>query len=135
ALHEEMPWMAHNLETGPGGVTFAAESIAGVWESTWGRLLGDQPPTEAVTVYPLPGQRRLPTTGWNRNMQAGSDHGRGGARTRVAAVLSYSRPYDGSEGAVTTQLPAGSMTLAPSDTGVSLPNVAGWPRSVPYGPS
>ncbi len=135
ALHDAMPWMSHNLETGPGGVAFAAKAIAGEWEAMWGRMLGSQPQTSVTNVYPAPNQRRLPTTGWARNMQPGSDHGRGGARTRVAAILSYSRPYVGSAGTVSSALPGGSMTLEVKDSGTPLPTLAGWPRSVPYGPS
>ncbi|HRW37728.1 MAG: DUF4214 domain-containing protein [Acidimicrobiales bacterium] len=134
AIHEAMPWMSHNLVDGPGGVHFAATAIAGEWEAMWGRVLGAQPQTSVSITYPADGQRRLPTTGWNRNMEAGSSRGRGGARTRIAAALTYARPYTGSAGTVSTALPAGSMTLVERDSGDPVPFRSGWPRSVPYGP-
>jgi len=134
ALHEAMPWTSHNLVTAPGGVDFAATAIAGTWNSMWGRLLGSQPTTSVSITYPADGERRVPATGWNRDHQPGSARGRGGARTRVAAVLTYARPYDGSAGTVSSDLPAGSMTLVERDTSEAVPLMAGWPRSVPYGP-
>ncbi|WP_421119704.1 DUF4214 domain-containing protein [Aquihabitans daechungensis] len=134
ALHEAMPWTSHNMVTAPGGVDFAATAIAGSWNSMWGRLLGNQPATSVSITYPADGGRRIPATGWNRDHQPGSARGRGGARTRIAAVLTYARPYDGSSGMVSTQLPPGSMTLVERDTSEAVPIMAGWPRSVPYGP-
>lgn len=133
-LHDEMPWMSHNLVRGPGGVAFAATAIAGEWNAMWGRLNGDQPPTSVSITYPADGQRRVPATGWNRSIQPGSARGRGGAKTRVAAVLTYARPYDGSAGTVSSQLPAGAMTLVETDGGEPVALQSGWPRSVPYGP-
>ena len=62
-----------------------------------------------------------------------SSRGRGGARNRIAAVLTYARPYTGSAGTSTSELPAGSMTLVERDSGDPVPVMAGWPRSVPYG--
>lgn len=134
AIHEAMPWMSHNMVDGPGGVRFAAVAIAGAWESMWGRMLGAQPQTSVSITYPANGQRRLPTTGWNRDMLPGSSRGRGGATVRIAAALTYARPYQGSAGTVTDELPAGSMTLVERDTGDPVPFRTGWPRSVPYGP-
>jgi hypothetical protein len=133
-LHKAMPWTSHNLVTAPGGVDFAATAIAGEWNVMWGRLLGGQPATSVSITYPAPDQLRIPATGWNRSMQPGSARGRGGARNRIAAVLTYARPYTGSAGTVSSELPAGSMTLAERDSGDPVPIMAGWPRSVPYGP-
>lgn len=133
-MHHAMPWMTANLVHGPGGVEFAAVAIAGEWNAMWGRLLGDQPATSVSITYPADGQRRVPATGWDREHHPGSGRGRGGARTRVAAVLTYSRPYSGSAGTVSSELPAGSMTLVERDSGTPVPLRGGWPRSVPYGP-
>ena len=133
ALHKTMPWMSHNLVTGPGGVAFAATAIAGEWNVMWGRLLGDQPATSVSITYPADGQNRVPATGWNRDPQPGSARGRGGARNRIAAVLTYARPYVGSAGTVSNALPAGAMTLEERDTNQAVPVRSGWPRSVPYG--
>jgi hypothetical protein len=135
ALHREMPWTSRNMVTAPGGVEFAATAIAGEWNAMWGRLLGAQPPTSVSITYPADGQRRVPATGWTFDPQPGSARGRGGAKTRIAAVLTYARPYIGSAGSVTDQLPAGSMTLAERDTGTPIAMRSGWPRSVPYGPN
>ncbi|MGN6693399.1 MAG: Ig-like domain-containing protein, partial [Aquihabitans sp.] len=132
-LHKAMPWTSHNVVTAPGGVNFAATAIAGEWNVMWGRLLGEQPATSVSITYPADGQLRIPATGWDRNMQPGSSRGRGGARNRITAVLTYARPYTGSAGTSTNELPAGSMTLVERDSGDAVPIMAGWPRSVPYG--
>ncbi|WP_426572515.1 DUF4214 domain-containing protein [Aquihabitans sp. McL0605] len=133
ALHQAMPWTSHNLVTAPGGVDFAATAIAGVWNALWGKLNGSQPKTSVSITYPADGDRRVPAGGWVRNHQPGSARGRGGARNRIAAVLTYSRPYTGSAGTVSDALPAGSMTLNERDSGDPVAIEADWPRSVPYG--
>ena len=134
-MHAAMPWMWHNLVTAPGGVNFAATAIAGYMDNTWGQVVGDQPATKVSITYPAPDQRRIPATGWVRDHSPGSEHGRGGARTRIAAALTYARPYNGaaSSGAVTQELPAGSMVLTELDGGATVDPAAGYPKSVPYG--
>jgi hypothetical protein len=132
-LHKAMPWTSHNMVTAPGGVNFAATAIAGSWNAMWGRLLGSQPTTSVSITYPANGQLRVPATGWDRDHSPGSARGRGGADTRITAVLTYARPYNGSAGTVSDELPAGSMTLVERDSGDPVPIRSGWPRSVPYG--
>jgi hypothetical protein len=134
ALHDAMPWMSHNMITAPGGVQFAGTAIAGEWNVLWGKLLGSQPQTSISITYPADGQRRVPAGGWVRSHQPGSSPGRGGARTRVVAVMTYSRPYDGSAGTVSSELPAGSMTVEERDSHTVIAPASGYPRSVPYGP-
>ena len=131
-----MPWMSEHLVTAPGGVDFAATAIAGYWESLWGRLLGDQPATRVSITYPAPGETDVPVTGWDRDsFQPGSGHGRGGARNRIAAVLTSARPYEGASGgvAVADTLPVDSMTITDVATGEPVPLKSSYPRSVPYG--
>lgn len=137
-LMAAMPWMSANLKTAPGGVEFAATAIAGYWESLWGRLTGDQPDTRVSITYPAPGETGVPATGWDRaSFQPGSDHGRGGARNRIAAALTSARPYTGSPSGipVADQLPVDSMTITDTSTGEFVPLKSGYPRSVPYGSS
>lgn len=131
-----MPWMSANLVTAPGGVDFAATAIAGYWSSLWGRLEGAQPATSVSITYPAPGQRGIPATGWDRaEFLPGSARGRGGAQTRITAVLTSARPYvPGSGGpAVSQELPAGGMTITDVATGAPVALKSGFPRSVPYG--
>lgn len=131
-----MPWMSANMVTAPGGVDFAATAIAGYWSTLWGRLNGAQPPTTVSITYPAPGQTDVPATGWDRaTFQPGSARGRGGARTRIVAVLTSSRPYTPAGGVATEppDPPAGSMTITEVATGDPVPVRAGYPRSVPYG--
>lgn len=129
-----MPWMSANLVTAPGGVDFAARAIAGYWDSLWGRLNGAQPPTEVSITYPAADQGDIPATGWVRSYQPGSSRGRGGARTRITAVLTHSRPYAPPLGSgVPAQMAPGTMTITDVATGTALPVLAGFPRSVPYG--
>lgn len=129
-----MPWMSDNMVTAPGGVDWAATAIAGYWTSIWGRLLGDQPPTSVSITYPAPGQVDVPATGWERTFQPGSARGRGGARNRITAALSYSRPYrPGASGpAIPQEIPPLTMTITERATGELVPVMAGYPRSVPY---
>ncbi len=131
---EAMPWMAANIVDAPGGVEYAATAIAGQWDALWAQLLGEPVPTEVSITYPADGQRGIPASGWVRTYLPGSSPGRGGARTRIAASLTYALPYrvPGGPGVV-DELPAGAMTLTERDTGTVLPTLAGFPRAVPYG--
>jgi len=131
-------WLAAHLVTAPGGIRFAARAIAANWDTLWGRLLGDQPATEVAVTYPAAGERDIPATGWTRtSFQPGSSPGRGGASTRITAVLSSSlayRPTTTSAIEVPTLLPAGAMTLTEAATGDPVPLRTGYPRVVPYNP-
>jgi hypothetical protein len=135
-IHQVMPWASHNMVTAPGGIHFAAVAIAGAWDSMWGYLLGERPQTKVSITYPADGQRRIPAIGWDREHDPGSSRGRGGARTRIMAALTYARPYD-HPGAdpfpVDVHLPAGSMTLVERESGNPVPLRPGYPKSVPYG--
>jgi hypothetical protein len=131
----EMPWMSHNMVTAPGGVEYAARAIAGQWDDMWARLQGEDPTTMVTATYPADSQRRVPATGWERTFQPGSHPGRGGARTRIAASLTYALPYRRPGGdPVSEQLPAGSFTLSEQEGDVVVPLAAGYPKVVPYGP-
>jgi hypothetical protein len=136
-VEEAMPWTSANFVTAPGGVDWAAVAIAGVYETLWGRLLGEQPATEVSITYPADGQTDIPSTGWVANFGPGSHPDRGPATNRIAAVLTYSRPYVADASDPTThvpqELPAGAMTLTDTSTGLPVPLMAGYPRSVPYG--
>lgn len=133
-IEAAMPWMSSNLVTAPGGVDFASTAIAGYWETIWGRLLGDQPATRVSITHPAPGQTDLPATGWDRaSFQPGTSPGRGGAVTRITAVLTHSLPYRVPGGAnVSNQLPAGTMTVTDRSTGEPVAIKSGYPRIVPY---
>lgn len=134
-IQAAMPWMSANMVTAPGGVDFAATAIAGYWESLWGRLLGDRPPTRVSITYPAPGQTDLPATGWERDsFQPGSSRGRGGARQRITAVLTSTPTYRVPGGdPVQNELADGTMTITDRLTGQEVPVKAGFPRLVPYG--
>ena len=134
-IQAAMPWMSANMVTAPGGVDFAATAIAGYWESLWGRLLGDRPPTRVSITYPAPGQTDVPATGWERDsFQPGSSRGRGGARQRITAVLTSTPTYRVPGGdPVQNELADGTMTITDRLTGQEVPVKAGFPRLVPYG--
>ena len=134
-----MPWTSAHMITAPGGVDFAARAIAAEYENLWGRLLGDQPATRVSVTYPADGQTDVPTTGWDRaSFDPGSHPEGGGARNRIAAALTYSRPYVADAADATShivpQLPDGAMTLVVDATGVAVPLKDGYPKSVPYSP-
>ena len=134
-LRVAMPYLSANLVTEPGGVDYAARAIAAEWESMWGRLLDDQPATRVSVTYPADGQRRIPATGWNRTFSPGSSPGRGGARTRITAALTYSLPYVPPTGGPNPSgnLAPTTMTLREKATGRAVPIMSGYPRAVPYG--
>jgi len=130
-----MPWTSAHVVTAPGGIQFAARAIAAVWENLWGRMLGAQPDTAVGMTYPAPGQVNVPTTGWDRaQFVPGSRADGGGARTRIAAVLSSALPWVGSPAGPPAPLPAAAMTLTKVDGDVPVPIRSGYPRAVPYGP-
>ena len=136
-VEASMPWTSDNYITAPGGVDFAAVAIAALYENLWGQLLGDQPATKVSITYPADGQTDIPSTGWVANFGPGSHPDRGPATNRIAAVLSYSRPYVANAADTTThipqQLPDGAMTLTDTETGLPVPLMGGYPKSVPYG--
>lgn len=130
---ENMPWMSAHLVTAPGGVRYAARSIAGQWDALWTRILGHPHTTRVSNTYPADAERGIPAFGWVRSYQPGSHRGRGGARTRIAASLTDSLPYREPGGpGVPNALPPGAMVLSERDTGVVLPTLASFPRAVPY---
>lgn len=136
AVHDAMPWTSHNLVTAPGGVDFAAVAIAAAWDTLWAHLQGQDPATTVSITYPAADQRRIPAGGWERTFQPGSARGRGGARNRITAVLSYAAAFRGPNNGfqpVSDQLPAGAMALTPSAGGDPVPVAAGYPKVVPYG--
>src|SRR5690606_34524336 len=108
-----MPWLSAHMVTAPGGVHYAARSIAGQWETLWARMLGQPHRTRVSNTYPADGQTGIPASGWVRTYLPGSHRDRGGARTRIAASLTDSLPYrvPGGPG-VSTQLPPGAMILS-----------------------
>ena len=72
-------------------------------------------------------------SGWVRTYLPGSRPGRGGARTRIAASLTYSLPYRVPGGPpVSNALPPGAARLVERDTGTVLPDLPGFPQAVPY---
>ncbi|NLV57051.1 MAG: DUF4214 domain-containing protein [Acidimicrobiales bacterium] len=130
---EAMPWMSEHLVDAPGGVDWAARSIAAQWESLWAQLLGAPIPTRVSNTYPDSLERGVPATGWTRRPYPGSSRDRGGARTRIAASLTYSTPYRvPGGGGVSQTLPAGAMTLTEAATGTVVPSMSGFPQNVPY---
>ena len=137
-VHANMARTSAGLVGAPGGVAFAARAIAGAYENMWGQLRGSQPRTEVTTTYPADGEAGVPATGWDRSVfLPGSSPGRGGARNRITAALSYSLPYvpDADDPShVSAVLPPGAMTLRVADTGVLVPVKSGYPRIVPYNP-
>lgn len=133
AVMANMPWMSENLVTAPGGVEYAARSIAGQWEALWAQILGEPQRTRISNTYPADTETGIPASGWIRTYLPGSHRGRGGARTRISASLTYSLPYREPGGpGVSNQLPAGAMILSERDTGAVLPTLASFPRAVPY---
>src|SRR5690606_37391522 len=133
-LKAAMPWTSANLRNAPGGVDFAAVAIAGMWEWMWDDLRGVDPTTTVVNTYPADGQIDVPATGGDRAIEPGTHPGRGGARTRVTAVLSYSRPYGKPSSPYGgSLLPEGAFEISELSSGAPVAAKPGFPRSVPYG--
>ena len=90
-------------------------------------------PTEVSITYPADGQTPHPGVGVGRARTARLAPGRGGARTRIAASLTYSLPYrvPAQPPVATTQLPAGAMMLTERDSGDAGPDHGGVPAGRP----
>jgi hypothetical protein len=130
-----MRWTSSHLVTAPGGINFAARSIAAAWDNLWARMHEETPTTAVSTTYPADGQTGIPSAGWDRDsFEPGSAPDRGGARNRITAVLDASLPYAPQPGSdVDEELPAGAMTLTDTVTDQLVPLMDGYPKQVPYG--
>jgi hypothetical protein len=136
ALERAMPWTSAHLIDGPGGVDFGADAVAGYYESIWGDLLGDVPPTRVTVTAPFDGQVNVPATGWTGDFAPGSNAGNRGGLTRIAAALSRALPYhlQAGQGSIPNQLPLQALRLRDVETGQLVAPAGGYPRIVPYNP-
>jgi hypothetical protein len=135
-LERAMPWTSAHLIQAPGGIDFAADAIAAYYETLWGALLGDVPPTRIAATAPFDGQVNVPATGWTGGYSAGSSPGNHGALTRIAAALSSALPYRplAGQGSLPNGLPADTLRLRDEETGELVAPAGGYPRIVPYNP-
>lgn len=135
-LERAMPWTSAHLIDAAGGVDFGADAIAGYYESLWGDLLGDVPPTRVAAMAPLDGQVNVPASGWGGSYGPGSNPGNHGGRTRIAAALSRALPYhaQAGQGSQPSELPVGALRLRDLETGDLVEPQGGYPRIVPYNP-
>lgn len=136
ALERAMPWTSAHVITAAGGVDFAARAIAGYYETIWGELLGDRPPTRVTAMAPADGQLNVPATGWAGSYSPGSNPGNHGGLTRIAAALSSALPFHplAGQGSQPSELPVDALRLRDLETGQLVAPAAGYPRIVPYNP-
>jgi hypothetical protein len=136
ALERAMPWTSAHVIDAAGGVDFAADAIAGYYETLWGTLLGDVPPTRVAATAPHDGQVNVPASGWVGGYAPGSNPGNQGGLTRIAAALSSALPFNAlaGQGPVPSQLPAGALRLRDLETDELVAPASGYPRIVPYNP-
>jgi hypothetical protein len=136
ALERAMPWTRAHYVTAAGGVQFAAAAIAGYYETLWGALLGDIPPTRVSAVAPFDGQTNVPATGWTGGYSPGSNPGNSGGSTRIAGALSSALPYHplAGFGSMPNELPVDALRLRDLQTGLLVARRSGYPRIVPYNP-
>jgi hypothetical protein len=135
-LERAMPWTSAHLIDAAGGVDFGADAIAGRYETMWGDLLGDVPPTRVAATAPFDGQVNVPATGWVGGYSPGSNPGNHGGLTRIAAALSFALPYhaQAGQGSQPSELPADALRLRDVETGELVAAASGYPRIVPYNP-
>lgn len=135
-LERAMPWTSANVVDAAGGVAFGAAAVAAYYETLWGTLLGDVPPTRVAATAPFDGQVGVPATGWVGGYSPGSHPGNSGGLTRIAAALSSALPYRpiAGVGSLPSELPAASLRLRDLETGDLVPSAGGYPRIVPYNP-
>ena len=58
----ELPWMAANMYSGPGGIDYSATALARTWEALWLRLNGRGDEVKHVAaVFPEPGETAAAT--------------------------------------------------------------------------
>jgi hypothetical protein len=131
-----MPWTSVHVIDAAGGVAFGAHAIAGYYETLWGELLGDVPPTRVGATAPLDGQVNVPATGWIGGYSPGSNPGNHGGITRIAAALSSALPFhaQAGQGSQPGELPADALRLRDLETGQLVAAANGYPRIVPYNP-
>src|SRR6185312_6777873 len=97
-LERAMPWTSAHVVGAAGGVDFGARAIAGYFETIWGELLGDVPPTRVAATAPFDGQVNVPAGGWTGGYAPGSNPGNSGGLTRIAAALSSALPFHAQAG-------------------------------------
>jgi hypothetical protein len=136
ALERAMPWTSAHLIDAAGGVAFGADAIAGYYETLWGALLGDIPPTRVAAKAPFDGQVNVPASGWIGGYSPGSNPGNHGGLTRIAAALSNALPYhaQAGQGSQPSELPMDALRLRDVETGQLVGAAGGYPRIVPYNP-
>jgi hypothetical protein len=135
-LERAMPWTSAHLIDAAGGVDFGANAIAGHYESLWGDLLGDVPPTRVAATAPFDGQVNVPASGWIGGYSPGSNPGNHGGLTRIVAALSSALPYhpQAGQGSQPSELPVDALRLRDLATGQLVVPAGGYPRIVPYNP-
>ena len=135
-LERAMPWTSAHVIEAAGGVAFGAAAIAGYYETLWGALLGDMPPTRVTATAPFDGQTNVPASGWLGGYSPGSNPGNHGGITRIAAALSSALPFhaQAGQGSQPSELPADALRLRDVETGELVAAANGYPRIVPYNP-
>ena len=135
-LERAMPWTSAHLIDAAGGVDFGADAIAGYYETLWGDLLGDVPPTRVAATAPFDGQVNVPASGWTGGYSPGSNPGNHGGLTRIAAALSSALPFhpQAGQGSQPSELPVDALRLRDLETGQLVAPAGGYPRIVPYNP-
>jgi hypothetical protein len=135
-LERAMPWTSAHLIDAAGGVAFGAAAVAARYETLWGDLLGDVPPTRVAATAPFDGQVNVPATGWVGGYSPGSNPGNHGGITRIAAALSNALPYhaQAGQGSQPSELPADALRLRDLETDELVAPAGGYPRIVPYNP-
>lgn len=135
-LARAMPWTSAHLIDAAGGIDFGADAIAGYYETLWGALLGDVPPTRVAATAPFEGQTNVPASGWTGGYSPGSNPGNHGGLTRIAAALSNALPFhpQAGQGSQPSDLPAAALRLRDLESGDLVAPAGGYPRIVPYNP-
>jgi hypothetical protein len=136
ALERAMPWTSAHVIEAAGGIDFAADAIARYYETLWGDLLGNRPPTRVAAMAPFDGQLNVPASGWTGGYSPGSNPGNHGGLTRIAAALSSALPYraQAGQGSLPNELPADALRLRDLESGQLVAPAGGYPRIVPYNP-
>jgi hypothetical protein len=136
SLERAMPWTSAHVIAAAGGVDFGADAIAGRYETLWGDLLGDVPPTRVAATAPFDGQVNVPASGWTGGYSPGSNPGNHGGLTRIAAALSNALPFhpQAGQGSQPSELPMDALRLRDLETGELVAPAGSYPRIVPYNP-
>lgn len=127
SVRADLPWTSGHMDDESGGVEDVGVAVAGYYEALWRKLhapAGETPPPVVTSVHPEPEETGVPYIWQPARTQPGPYPDRGGAETRIIAVLSNALD--------SATVNAANFKLLDA-AGTPVPALEGFPRPGPYG--